>query len=369
MILGCPKEIKKQEYRVGLTPHCVSAYSRRGHKVLVQKGAGEGSGFEDQEYAEAGARLVGTAEEAWAADMVVKVKEPLPEEYRFFRRDLILYTYLHLAAAEELTREMLETKVKGIAYETIQTDDGHLPCLTPMSEIAGRLSVQEGAKYLEKTFGGRGVLLGGVPGVERGKVAILGGGVVGMNACKIAVGMGAEVTILDISTARLAYMDDIFQTQITTLVSSERNIEKIARESDVIIGAVLIPGAKAPRLIRREHLKLMKKGAVLVDVAVDQGGCFETTRATYHDDPVYLVDNVIHYCVANMPGAVARTSTLALTNATLNHGLLLADRGVEAACAESAPLRRGLNTLDGRCTHRGVAEAFGIAYTDPATLL
>ncbi|WP_319562546.1 alanine dehydrogenase [Marispirochaeta sp.] len=369
MIIGCPKEIKKHEYRAGLTPHCASAYVRHGHTVLVQRGAGSGSGFEDQEYSDAGAKLVDSSREIWAADMVVKVKEPLPEEFQYFRENLILYTYLHLAAAEELTRALLNSGVKGIAYETIQTDDGHLPCLTPMSEIAGRLSVQEGAKYLEKTFGGRGVLLGGVPGVERGKVAILGGGVVGLNACKIAVGMGAEVTLLDINTARLAYLDDIFQARITTLVSNERNIEKIARESDVIIGAVLIPGAKAPRLIRREHLKLMKKGAVLVDVAVDQGGCFETTRATFHDDPVYLVDDVIHYCVANMPGAVARTATLALTNATLNHGLNLADNGVEKACRESVPLQRGLNIYTGKCTHRGVAEAFGLDYTNPETAL
>jgi alanine dehydrogenase len=369
MTLGCPKEIKKHEYRVGLTPHCVKSYKRRGHRVLVETGAGLGSGFEDSEYVEAGATMVDSAAEAWSAPMVVKVKEPLPGEYGFFRKDLLLYTYLHLAAAEELTRAMLESGMSGIAYETIQTDDGHLPCLNPMSEIAGRLSAQEGAKYLEKTFGGRGVLLGGVPGVERGKVAILGAGVVGMNACKIAVGMGAEVTILDINTNRLAYLDDIFQTQITTLVSNDRNIEKIARESDVIIGAVLIPGAKAPRLIRREHLKMMKKGAVLVDVAVDQGGCFETTKATYHDDPVYVVDDVIHYCVANMPGAVARTATLALTNATLTHGLLLADKGVKAACAESPALLRGLNIYEGKCTYSGVAEAFGLDYTPALELL
>lgn len=369
MTVGCPKEIKKHEYRVGLTPHCVKSYVRRGHEVLMQTGAGLGSGFEDQEYIDAGAKMVPTADETWSAEMVVKVKEPLPEEYRFFRKDLLLYTYLHLAAAEDLTKAMLASGMSGVAYETIQTDEGHLPCLTPMSEIAGRLSAQEGAKYLEKTFGGRGVLLGGVPGVERGKVAILGAGVVGMNACKIAVGMGAEVTILDINTARLAYLDDIFQTQITTLVSNDRNIEKIARESDVIIGAVLIPGAKAPRLIRREHLKMMKRGAVMVDVAVDQGGCFETTKATYHDDPVYVVDDVIHYCVANMPGAVARTSTLALTNATLGHGLALADKGVSAACKASEPLKRGLNIHAGKCTYRGVAEAFDLEYTDADTLL
>ena len=368
MRIGCPREIKKHEYRVGLTPHCVRSYLRNGHEVLVQTGAGEGSGFEDYEYEELGAILVEDPARVWAAEMVVKVKEPLPEEYDFFRSDLTLYTYLHLAAAEDLTNAMMASRMTGIAYETIQTDEGHLPCLTPMSEIAGRLSAQEGAKYLEKTFGGRGVLLGGVPGVERGKVAILGGGVVGLNACKVAVGMGAEVTILDINTARLAYLDDIFQTQITTLVSNDRNIEKIARESDLVIGAVLIPGAKAPRLIRREHLALMKKGAVLVDVAVDQGGCFETTHATYHDDPVYVLDDVIHYCVANMPGAVARTATLALTNATLGHGLRLANHGVDAACLADPTLMRGLNIYKGKCTYQGVAEAFDITYT-PATEL
>ncbi len=369
MIIGCPKEIKKHEYRVGLTPHCVKEYINRGHRVLIEKGAGEGSGFEDEEYADAGAILVDGPGDAWDADMVVKVKEPLPEEYSYFRKDLILYTYLHLAAAEDLTKALLSNRVKALAYETIQTDSGHLPCLTPMSEIAGRLSVQEGAKYLEKTFGGRGILLGGVPGVERGKIAILGGGVVGLNALKVAVGIGAEVTVLDVNTARLAYLDDIFQGRITTLVSNERNIAKVARESDLIIGAVLIPGTKAPRLIRKEHLGMMKKGAVLVDVAVDQGGCFETTHATYHDDPVYTVDNVIHYCVANMPGAVARTSTIALTNATLINGLNLADMGVEEACRQSETLRRGLNIYDGKCTYHGVAEAFDIPYTPPEQVI
>ena len=369
MIIGCPREIKKHEYRVGLTPHCVREYMRKGHRVLLEAGAGVDSGFEDKEYADAGAIIVPTAKEAWDADIVVKVKEPLAEEYRFFRKGLILYTYLHLAAEEELTRALLASGVKGIAYETIQTDAGHLPCLTPMSEIAGRLSVQEGAKYLERTFGGRGILLSGVPGVERGKIAILGGGVVGLNALKMAVGIGAEVTILDINTARLAYLDDIFQGKITTLVSNERNIQKIARESDLIIGAVLIPGAKAPKLIRREHLKLMKKGSVLVDVAVDQGGCFETTRSTYHDDPVYTVENVIHYCVANMPGAVARTSTIALTNATLSLGLKLADLGLEEACRQSPPLMRGLNIYNGKCTYQAVAEAFDIPYTPVEQLL
>lgn len=368
MIIGCPKEIKKHEYRIGLTPHCVKAYVKAGHTVLIEKGAGEGSGYEDAEYIEAGAKLVATGKEAWNADMVVKVKEPLAEEFGFFKENMILYTYLHLAAEEGLTKALLEKKVKAIAYETIQTPDGRLPALNPMSEIAGRLSVQEGAKYLEKTFGGRGILLSGIPGVERGKIAIIGGGGVGMNACKMAVGLGADVTILDVNTDRLAYIDDIFQGRVTTLFSNEKNIEKIARESDLIIGAVLIPGAKTPKLIRKEHLKLMKKGTVMVDVAVDQGGCFETTKATYHDDPIFVIDGIIHYCVANMPGAVARTSTIGLTNATLRDGLLLAAEGVEKACKKSSALMKGLNIYAGKCTFRGVAEALNLEYTDPETL-
>jgi len=369
MRVGCPKEIKKHEYRVGLTPHCVKSYVKNGHEVLVENSAGEGSGFEDIEYVEVGATMVATGKEAWAADMVVKVKEPLPEEYAYFRKDLILYTYLHLAADENLTNSLIKSGVKAFAYETIQTEDGRLPALSPMSEIAGRLSAQEGAKYLEKTFGGRGVLLSGIPGVEKGRVAIIGGGVVGLNACKMAVGLGAEVTLLDVNTDRLAYIDDIFQGRVTTLFSNERNIEKISRESDLIIGAVLIPGAKAPKLIRREHLKMMKKGTVMVDVAVDQGGCFETTRATYHDDPIFVIDDVIHYCVANMPGAVARTSTIGLTNATLRGGLLLADKGVETACKESIPLKKGLNIYNGKCTCKGVAEALNITYTEAESIL
>jgi alanine dehydrogenase len=295
-----------------------------------------------------------------SCDMILKVKEPLAEEFPLLRPGLILYTYLHLAANEPLTRELLSRKVKGVAYETIETSDGTLPCLKPMSEIAGRLSVQEGAKYLEKTYGGRGVLLGGVPGVRRGRVTIIGGGVVGTNACKIAVGLGADVTLLDIRADRLAYLDDIFGSRMTTLYSTEANLERVLQESDLVIGAVLIPGAKAPRVLRRAHLKLMKPGSVIVDVAVDQGGCAETTRATTHDDPVYIVDQIVHYCVANMPGAVALTSTEALTSTTLPYGLQIAREGLETACRNSVPIQRGVNTYNGYCVNTGVAEAFGL---------
>jgi len=327
MKIGTVREIKPREYRVALTPASVRAYTARGHEVIVQAGAGRESGFTDQEYQAVGARLANTADEVFAScDMIVKVKEPLAEEYQKLRAGQILYTYLHLAADEKLTNELLTRKVTAVAYETIETDDGALPCLRPMSEIAGRLSVQEGAKYLEKTFGGRGVLLGGVPGVHRGKVVIIGGGVVGLNACKIAVGLGAEVTLLDVRADRLAYLDDIFNGRVTTLYSTEANIEQVLRDSDLVIGAVLVAGAKAPRVIRREHLKLMKPGAVIVDVAVDQGGCVETTHPTTHDDPVFIVDKVVHYCVANMPGAYSRTATQALNNVTHPWSLLIAER-------------------------------------------
>ena len=360
MKIGTVREIKPREYRVALTPASVRSFTARGHEVFVQADAGRESGFTDPEYQAVGARLVKTAAEVFATcEMVVKVKEPLAEEYQQLRPGQILYTYLHLAADEKLTNELLIRKVTAVAYETIETDDGALPCLRPMSEIAGRLSVQEGAKYLEKTFGGRGVLLGGVPGVHRGKVVIIGGGVVGLNACKIAVGLGAEVTLLDVRADRLAYLDDIFAGRVTTLYSTEANIEQVLRDSDLVIGAVLVAGAKAPRVIRREHLKLMKPGAVIVDVAVDQGGCVETTHPTTHDDPVFIVDNVVHYCVANMPGAVALTSTEALTSTTLPYGLLLADLGLAAACHQSAPLRRGVNTYAGHCVNAAVAAAFG----------
>ncbi len=363
MRVGTVREIKTHEYRVGLTPSCVKSYVARGHDVLVQDGAGSPSGFENSAYEAVGAAIVGTREEVFAqADMIVKVKEPQPDEVTLFRQGQILYTYLHLAANRELTESLLQTGIKAIAYETIETDDGELPCLKPMSEIAGRLSIQEGAKYLERPFGGRGILLGGVPGIPRGKIAILGGGVVGTNACKIAVGIGADVTILDVKAKRLEYLDDIFGSSITTLYSTDHNIEEVLRESDILIGGVLVPGAKAPCLVRREHLKLMKPGAVIVDVAVDQGGCVETTKPTTHDDPIYTVDGVVHYGVANMPGAVALSSTLALTSTTLPYGLMIAEHGVEAAVRRRRALALGLNLYAGKLTCLGVAESLDLEH-------
>ena len=370
MRIGVAKEIKKHEYRVGLTPANARAYVNAGHSVTVEKEAGINAGFPDQAYIDAGAVIEADKKNLFDnADMIIKVKEPQASEYDLFHEDQILYTYLHLAADEQQTKALMEKKVKAIAYETIEESDRSLPCLTPMSEIAGRLSVQEGAKYLEKPFGGRGVLLGGVPGVPRGKVAILGGGVVGINAAKMAIGLGADVTVLDISARRLGYLDDVFETRITTLYSNEENIEMVLKESDLIIGGVLIPGARAPHLVRREHLKLMKPGAVLVDVAVDQGGCIETTHPTTHDDPIFDVEGIVHYCVANMPGAVSLTSTLALTGATLSYGLLLANKGVEGAVKESEALRKGLNTYKGACVYQHVAEAFNIDYTPVEKLI
>jgi alanine dehydrogenase len=368
--IGCVTEIKRHEYRVGMTPHCAKAYIDHGHEVTIQAGAGAGAGFEDAEYAAAGAKVEADRKRIFAAcDMIVKVKEPQSDEYGLLREGQILFTYLHLAADKEQTEALIARKIKGVAYETIRLPDGTLPCLKPMSEIAGRLAVQEGAKYLEKPFGGRGVLLAGVPGVPRGKVAILGGGVVGMNAAKIAVGMGADVTVLDVSPARLAYLDDIFRGGLATLYATERNIEIVLAESDLVIGAVLIPGAQTPRLVRREHLKLMKKRSVIVDVAVDQGGCVETTRPTTHDAPTFEVDGIVHYCVANMPGAVALTSTIALASTTLPYGLKIADLGLERALKENADLRQGLNVYAGKVTFPGVASAFGLAYASPEALL
>jgi alanine dehydrogenase len=364
MIVGAVREIKAHEYRVGLIPSGARSFVSRGHTVMVERGAGEAAGFPDEEYIAAGARILGTRGEVFAAaEMIVKVKEPLDEELALLRRGQVLFTYLHLAAAPAIAHSLVERGVTSVAYETIETPDGALPCLQPMSQIAGRLAVQEGAKYLEKTFGGRGVLLGGVPGVARGRIGILGGGVVGINACKVAVGLGAEVTILDTRANRLAYLDDIFSTHITTLYSTDYNIERVLAESDLVIGAVLLVGARTPRLIRREHLKTMKKGAVIVDVAVDQGGIAETSRPTTHDDPVYVVDGIVHYCVANMPGAVALSSTQALTSTTLPYGLAIAGQGVEAACRQDPALRRGINTHAGRCVYPSVAEACGLDYT------
>ncbi|NCN05660.1 MAG: alanine dehydrogenase [Spirochaetales bacterium] len=360
MQVGTVKEIKRHEYRVGLTPACVRAYIGAGHTVFFEKGAGDGAGYEDQEYLAAGALLCETPDEVYKfAEMVVKVKEPQPSEYSLLRKDQILYTYLHLAADETLTDELLQRQVIGLAYETVEPDQGTLPLLRPMSEIAGRLSVQEGARFLERPQGGRGVLLGGVPSVEKGKVAILGAGVVGTNAAKMALGLGAQVTVLDVNIDRLAYLDDIFQGRITTLSSNRAHLEQVLEESDLVIGAVLVHGKRAPRLVTKDDLQRMKKGSVIVDVAVDQGGCFETTRPTTHDDPVFVVHDVLHYCVANMPGAVSRTSTQALTAATLPYGLQVAHLGLEEAVRGSHALARGVNTYKGQLTYPGVAEAFG----------
>lgn len=370
MRIGCVTEIKNNEFRVGMTPENVKSYTDAGHQVYIQKGAGAGSGFADEDYEKNGARLVDTAKEVWdISEMMIKVKEPLEEEYQYFHKDLILYTYLHLAADRPLTDALLEAGVKGVAYETLTEKNKTLPLLAPMSQIAGRLSVQEGAKYLEKTFGGRGVLLSGVPGTPKAKVVILGGGNVGTNACKIAVGMGADVTIIDISLDRLAYLDDIFGARIQTLYSTDAAIEKAAAEADLVIGCVLIPGKAAPKIMKREYLKNMKAGSVIVDVAVDQGGCCETTKVTYHDDPIFTVDGVVHYCVGNMPGAVPRTSTIALTNATLKYGLQIAGKGLEKACQDNDVICSGINTYEGKLTCKNVADSFDVEYTDIKTVL
>jgi alanine dehydrogenase len=367
--VGTIKEIKTHEYRVGMTPACVTAYKAHGHRVLVQANAGVNAAFADDDYRAAGAEIIEDRQEVFdAADMLIKVKEPIAEEYDLLHNGQILYTYLHLAADLPLTQSLIKNGVKAVAYETIQ-QNGELPCLKPMSEIAGRLSIQEGAKYLEKPFGGRGILLGGVPGVPRGHIVIIGGGVVGMNACKMAVGCGANVTVLDINAQRLEYFDDIFGSKVTTLYSTEANIDASVKSADVVVGAVLLPGKKAPNLLTRAHLKAMKQGAVLVDVAVDQGGCFETTHPTTHDDPIYTVDGIVHYCVANMPGSVALTSTTALTNTTLKYGLEIADKGLETACRDNHAILSGLNVYSGHCVCEGVAESLNLRYTSPAALL
>lgn len=365
MVIGCVKEIKKHEYRVGMTPDNTKVYVAHGHAVLIEKGAGNGSFFPDEDYQAAGAMLADNAADVWKkADMIVKVKEPLESEYPLMREGQTIYTYFHLAADKTLTEAVLASRCKAVAYETVTDAAGGLPLLKPMSEVAGRLSIQEGAKYLERPFGGRGMLLSGVPGAERAKVVILGAGIVGTNACKIAVGMGADVTIMDVNLDRLRYLDDIFGAQVQTLHSSEAAIAKALASADLVIGSVLIPGAKAPKLVQEKHLKIMKPGSVIVDVAIDQGGCCETSHATYHDDPIYIIDDVVHYCVANMPGATPRTSTIALTNATLRDGLLIADRGLEEACKRSTYLKPGVNAYLGNLTIQSVAEAFGMKYTE-----
>ncbi len=357
MRIGVPKEIKTREYRVGMTPAGVRALVSHGHQVMVEENAGDGSAISDEAYVRAGATIVKTAAEAWGGDMVVKVKEPLPAEYGFFRENLILYTYLHLAAEPELTRELAKKKVAGVAYETIQLDDGSLPLLRPMSEVAGRMAVQVGASCLEKERGGKGVLLGGVPGTRRGRVVILGGGVVGRNAATIAIGMGAQVTVLDVRAETMAYLEDVFGGAVETLYSNAENIETAVRRADLVIGGVLVPGAKAPRLVTEKLIGEMEKGSVVVDVAVDQGGCIETCRPTTHDHPTYEVHGVVHYCVANMPGAVSHTSTWALTNTTMKYALALADKGVVGAAKADKALLLGLNTYGGHVTYEPVAAA------------
>ena len=370
MKIGCVKEIKNNEYRVGLTPDNVKAYVAAGHRVYMEKGAGLGSGFSDSEYVDAGASLIEDPADIWQlVDMMVKVKEPRKEEYPLLRDGLILYTYFHLAAEKELTDVLMQAGVKAVAYETLQETDGSLPLLSPMSQIAGRLSIQEGAKYLEKRFGGEGILLAGVPGTPKANVVILGGGTVGMNACKIAVGMGANVTILDVNLKRLEELDNLFGAHIQTLVSNDSNVERALREADVVIGSVLIPGGSTPKLFKAKYLPDMKDGAVFVDVAIDQGGCGETSHETTHDDPVFIVDGVVHYCVGNMPGSVPRTSTIALTNATILYGLQIAESGLEEACRKSAVIASGVNIYNGKLTNRNVAEAHGYPFSPLEELL
>jgi len=370
MIIGVPKEIKDHEARVGITPAGVKALTEAGHKVLVETNAGALSGFPDDEYQNAGAEIVGDAGYAWGkAEMVVKVKEPIEKEYSYFRDGLVLFTYLHLAPIPGLTNKLLDAKVIGIAYETVRDRNNTLPLLTPMSEVAGRMSVQVGATYLEKERGGRGILLGGVPGVPPAHVSVIGGGVVGTNAAKIALGMGAKVTLIDLNLNRLREIDDIFSGRVYTLASNSYNLAHATREADLVIGGVLIPGATAPKIVTREMVSRMKKGAVIVDVAIDQGGCVETARPTSHSDPSYTVDGVVHYCVTNMPGAVPHTSTLALTNATFPYVMRIASLGAKEALRRDPGFAEGLNTWGGKLTYKGVAESQKREFTAPASVL
>jgi alanine dehydrogenase len=370
MIVGILKEIKTEENRVCMTPAGVEIMIANGHKLLVEKGAGSGSGFEDAAYLKAGAEMVATASEIFdKSDMVMHVKEPLPVEYDLIREGQIVFTYLHLAAAEELTKALIKSKSVCIAYETIQKPDRSLPLLTPMSEVAGRMAIQQGAKYLEMAQGGHGVLLGGVPGVDPGNVVVIGGGIVGTNAAKMACGLGAKVYILDMNLDRLRYLSDVMPANCFGLFSSPATLRELIQHADVVVGAVLIPGAKAPKLITREMLKTMKPGSVLVDVAIDQGGCFETSKATTHGDPIYVVDGVVHYCVANMPGAVPRTSTMALTNATLPYAVEIANKGWKAAMQKNDEIKLGANVIKGKVTYKAVADAFGLDYTPIDELL
>jgi alanine dehydrogenase len=364
MIVGILKEIKTEENRVSMTPAGVEVMNQNGHTLLVEKDAGMGSGFSDADYQKAGAEVVATPKEIFErADMVMHVKEPLPPEYDLIREDQIVFTYLHLAADEQQTQALIKSKAVCIAYETIQKPDGSLPLLTPMSEVAGRMAIQQGAKYLEMAQGGHGVLLGGVPGVDPGNVVVIGGGIVGINAAKMACGLGAKVYILDMNLDRLRYLSDVMPANCFMLYSSPATLRDLITRADVVVGAVLIPGAKAPKLITREMLKTMKPGSVLVDVAIDQGGCFETSKATTHGDPIYTVEGVVHYCVANMPGAVPRTSTMALTNATLPYAAQIANKGWKKAMQENPEITYGANVIAGQVTYKAVADAFGLDFT------
>jgi alanine dehydrogenase len=371
MKIGVPKEIKNNEFRVALTPSGASLLRKSGHSVYLEQGAGEGSGFSDEEYSVAGAEVLSMASEVWRnSEMIIKVKEPIPAEYPHFQQNQILFTYLHLAAAGDLTEELMKRHITGIAYETIQLANGSLPLLTPMSEVAGRMSVQVGAQFLEKYYGGRGILLGGVPGVPPADVIILGGGIVGTHAAKMALGLGANVVVIERSAERMRYLDDVFSGRLRTLMSNPLNIANAVQKADLLIGAVLIPGARAPKLVTEEMVRTMKPGSVIVDVAVDQGGTIETIdRVTTHSEPTYLKHGVVHYAVANMPGAVPRTSTFALTNATISYALELANKGLEKALLESSALTLGVNTYAGHVTFAAVAEAVGKPYTPLHTLL
>ncbi len=364
MIIGVPKEIKDNENRVALTPAGTRELAKRGHTVLVQTQAGLQSGFKDEEYVQAGASILPTAEEVFAqAEMIIKVKEPIQQEYSLIRPEQLVFTYFHFASYEPLTKAMMDSGAVCLAYETVELPDRSLPLLIPMSEVAGRMAIQEGAKYLEKPQKGRGVLLGGVPGVAPGKVLVLGGGIVGTQSAKMAAGLGAQVTILDVSLPRMRYLADVMPANVVTMYSNEYNIRRLIRDHDLIIGAILIPGAKAPKLITRDMLKDMRPGTVMVDVAIDQGGAFETSRPTTHADPVYIIDDVVHYCVANMPGAVPYTSTIALTNATLPYAIELAEKGWRQACKDNNALKLGLNVVHGKVVYQGVADAFHLPYT------
>ncbi len=370
MIAGILKEIKTEEYRVSMTPAGVEIMKDNGHTLLVEKNAGVGSGFDDKAYVAAGAEIVRTAKEIYhRSDMVMHVKEPQPSEYDLIRKDQIVFAYFHLAANEALTRAMIKSKSIDIAYETIQKADGSLPLLIPMSEVAGRMAIQEGAKYLEMEYGGEGVLLGGVPGVEPATVLVIGAGTVGTQAARMACGLGARVYLVDSCLHRLRYLNDVMPQNCFTLISSPATIRRLIREADLVVGSVLIPGAKAPKLVTRDMLKTMKKGAVLVDVSIDQGGCFETSRVTTHKDPVYTIDGIIHYCVGNMPGAVAKTSTLALTNSTLPYAVEIANKGWKKAMKENLEIRKGANVINGQVTFKGVADAFGLKLASVDKLL